>query len=632
MKARQTNTRRTEHAVVWVLREGYAFVRLDSGADCHVRRRLLGDALPGDEVEIAVDDRDPRGLSGRVVRILLEGAHRYLGRLEIDERGMGWVEPEGGFAFTLPAARSTLSRAASGDKVRFSVRIGAEGTYRAVIEESFGSADCARVCTDAVLSAQEIPTVFDAAVLDEAETLCTAPIDIQREGREDLRDLLVMTIDGPDAKDLDDAVSLSREGDGWLLGVHIADVSWYVRPGSLLDAEALRRGTSVYFADRVVPMLPKALSNGACSLHPGEDKRTLSALLHLDEQGNCLSARVTRSVIRTAVRGVYGEVNALLDGTADDGVCRKYAPVRRLVQELDTVAALLRKRAESRGVLAIDSIELHIELDQNGRAVGLSPRRTGVAEDIIEQCMVAANSAVAALAKAKKLPFVYRAHEQPDAERLEALVNTARAVGLPLPSGLAKLRPRALLKLLRQKAADTPYAPLIAEMSLRAQAKARYDIHPIGHYGLALDDYCHFTSPIRRYPDLFVHRALTDPAAVQRSAHTAALQSTRCEIRAAAAERTCTACYVAEYMRRFTGDVFEGVVVSVTEFGAFVRLENGAEGLIRAESFGMMLRYDGVSALVDRRGRAVCYVGRQCAVRLTAADVSSGKLTFAPVE
>lgn len=291
----------------------------------------------------------------------------------------------------------------------------------------------------------------------------------------------------------------------------------------------------------------------------------------------------------------------------------------------------MRDNAAARGVLAIDSCELHIVLDDAGRAVGIESRHTGEAEEIIEQCMVAANSAVAALTKAQKLPCVYRVHEQPDTERLEALINTARAVGLTLPSGVAKLKPRALLEVLRECAADTPYAPLIAEMSLRAQAKARYDIHPLGHYGLALEDYCHFTSPIRRYPDLCVHRAVTDTESVRRSVHTAALQSTKCEIRAANAERTCTACYVAEYMRRFVGDVFEGVVVSVTEFGAFVRLKNGAEGLLRIESFGRMLRYDGVSALIDRAGQALCYVGQCCAVRLVYADVSSGKLTFEPV-
>lgn len=631
MKARQTTQRRTERGTVSVVRDGYAFVRLPSGEDCFVRRRLLGDALPGDEVELAVDERDPRGLSGRVVRIVLPGAHRYLGRLDIDERGFGWVEPESAFAFALPTARSTLSRAASGDKVRFSVRIGAEGTYRAVIEESFGAADCARVCTEAVLSAQEIPTQFEAALLEEAARVAAVPIDIASEGREDLRGLTVMTIDGPDAKDLDDAVSVVREDDGWTLGVHVADVSWYVRAGSLLDAEALRRGTSVYFADRVVPMLPPALSNGACSLHPGEDKRALSVLLHLDERGNCLSARVTRSVIRTSVRGVYDEVNALFDGVADAAVEAKYVPVAALLCNLRAVASQLRENAVARGVLAIDSVELHILLDEAGHAVGIEPRRTGEAEDIIEQCMVMANSAVAALAAAQKLPCVYRVHEQPDADRLERLVDTARAVGLRLPGNVAKLKPRTLLEMLRESAADTPYEPLIAEMSLRAQAKARYDIHPLGHYGLALEDYCHFTSPIRRYPDLCVHRALTDPESVRRCAHTAALQSTKCEIRAASAERTCTACYVAEYMAQFVGDAFNGVVVSVTEFGAFVRLENGAEGLLRVESFGRMLRYDGVSALVDRRGEPFCYVGQRCAVRLSYADVSSGKLTFEPI-
>ncbi len=290
------------------------------------------------------------------------------------------------------------------------------------------------------------------------------------------------------------------------MGVHIADVSYYVRPGTLLDSEAQRRGTSVYFADRVIPMLPEALSNGACSLHPGGDKLALSAFLTFGKTGKCLDVRVVKSVIRSRIRGVYSEVNELFDGTAGKEVKEKYKEALSVLRSMRSLARKLKLNAAKRGDLDFASTETRFVLDESGAPVALYPRTSGEAEEMIEQFMIAANTAVAQLAQEKHLPFVYRIHENPDGEKLGELLQTARLLVIISPESIRGSIPRALV----EASADTPYARLISSRLLRCMAKARYDVKPLGHYGLGLKDYCHFTSPIRRYPDLSIHRILSD--------------------------------------------------------------------------------------------------------------------------
>lgn len=623
------------------LNKGFGFARLeDRREDCFIPGRYLLDALPGDVVSIRLGAPDSRGLQGAVAKVLEPGPRLYAGRLITDKKGGPAVEPDGGFRYPLPVRRSGTGDARPGDKVRFSVRQNKDGDWTAQVLTIYGSADSARVCADAIIDSRGIPTAFPEEVLEEAARLRDAGISREELAtREDLRDWTIFTIDGEDAKDLDDAVSLEVLADGWRLGVHIADVSHYVQAQTALDKEAFTRGTSVYFADRVIPMLPEALSNGACSLNAGEDKLTLSAILTLSSDGECRGLRLVKSVIRSRVRGVYSEVNALLAGKADEEIQKKYAPVLASLTAMRRLAARLREAAEARGVMDLVSTETRFVLDEQGKPAALLPRTTGEAEGMIEQFMIAANTAVAGLARRKKLPFVYRVHEHPNTEKLAELLDTVRLLGLKAPLQSEEL-PQSALRDLMEQARETPYARLVSERLLRAMAKAAYSDNPLGHYGLALRDYCHFTSPIRRYPDLAIHRILSDslthtPLAELHDryggfARAAADESSACEVRAMTAERDCEACYKAEYMLSRLGQEFDGVIVSASDFGLFVELENTVSGLLPLEELPESgLYYDNIASLVDFQGKPRYTIGQVIRVQAAACDVSMGRVSFA---
>ena len=385
-------------------------------------------------------------------------------------------------------------------------------------------------------------------------------------------------------------------------------------------------------------MLPEALSNGACSLNAGEDKLALSALMTLDAAGSCQSLRLVKSVIVSRVRGVYDEVNALFAGTADEAVRAKYALVWPQLQEMRHLAALLKRATEKRGTMDLISVETRFILDEEGKPAALLPRQSGEAEGMIEQFMIAANVAVAALARRKKLPFIYRVHERPNPEKLALLMETTRALGLKTPLQSDDL-PQMALRELMEEARDTPYARLVSEQLLRSMAKAQYSDNPLGHYGLALQDYCHFTSPIRRYPDLAIHRILSDHLAHTPKAalydrygafvRAAAASSSECEVRAMTAERDCEACYKAEYMLGFLGQTFPGVIVSASDFGLYVELENTVTGLLRLEHLPEEeLRFNGVASLTDPLGRPRYTVGQSIDIQVAACDVSMGRVSF----
>lgn len=627
------------------LSRGFGFARLDDGSgDCFIAGRNLHGALPGDTVRLLPGPKDERGISGEVVCIVEKGARLYSGRLSENEYGVLQIEPDGFFRYPLEISRSSVASTGAklGDKVRFS----AEWDGREVAAEiitSYGSADSARVCADALIDSYGIPSAFDAEVLADAAAKSAQPLDAAvLAGRRDLRGLPILTIDGSDAKDLDDAVSLEKIDGGWRLGVHIADVSHYVTPGSPVDAEAYRRGTSVYFADRVIPMLPETLSNGACSLYAGEDRLTMTAMLDFDENGEYRRSEIFPSVIRSCVRGVYSEVNDLFMGSAEESVKQKYAGVLPMLLSMRELAARLREKAAARGVLELSSAEARFLLDGQGHPVAVYPRISGEAEGMIEQFMIAANVAVARFGREQGLPFLYRVHERPSAEKLEVLADTARRLGFTVTFSPEQATPSELQELLGQ-AKDTPYARLISTGVLRSMAKAHYSETPIGHYGLALSDYCHFTSPIRRYPDLVVHRMLalldagTDKEEIRQkyapSMPQTAEETSRCEVRAMSAERDCEACYMAEYMAGFLGRTFTGTISGVSDFGVYVELPNTAEGMVRLESLPEEgLTFDGAASLRDPLGRARYTVGDKMDIVVAACDVSAGRITFIPEE
>lgn len=630
-------------AVIRRLHRTYGFAELADGQEVFVLgSRLLG-ALPGDRVMIRLSNH-PRGNlpEGEVRSIVEESKAEYSGRLEITAEGAFFL-PDMLGDFPLRVLGSHKG-AENGDKVLAKIlrRGDSHRDHLAEITSCFGSSERAASCAQAILSAAGVSAEFPAAVLDEARFLEHRGIP-EREllNRLDLRGDVIFTIDGADSKDLDDAVSLEKYNGFYHLGVHIADVSHYVKPHSMLDEEAFARGTSIYYADQVIPMLPKALSNGICSLNPQEERLTFSALLTLSPEGELLDFTFRKSVIRSRVKGVYTEVNALLKGEGDEALRTKYQevlPMLPLMKELKDLRLALRKR---RGAPAIESAESKLILDERGITIDVLPRTTGEAESIIEEFMLLANEAAATLARKLEIPFVYRVHEHPDPERISNLRETLRKLGQSGQMLPEKVKPADLAAIL-DTAHDTPTAPILNRLVLRSMAKARYSDHPLGHFGLVLENYAHFTSPIRRYPDLTIHRILTSWAEgdshkelnkkYTRFALRSAEHSSEMEQQAMEIERNCEDCYKAEFMRGKIGQEFDGIISSVTSFGIYVELPSTVEGLVRLEDLPAgEYFYDGLIELADVHGQHKFRLGDPVRVRCIGADVNAGNIDFALV-
>ncbi|MCL2488801.1 MAG: VacB/RNase II family 3'-5' exoribonuclease, partial [Oscillospiraceae bacterium] len=570
------------------------------------------------------------------------GPRRYVGVHGGDSDGLPVIRADSGFKFRLPLGENGKGAAKPGDKVGFTVSHSGRGEWpdlQASIDIIYGDSGSARVCTDAIIAGSGIPATFNEEALREAERSAARPVTAEEIAlREDLRDRLILTIDGEDARDLDDAISLWEQDGRQVLGVHIADVSRYVAFNSVLEQEARERGTSLYFADRVIPMLPPALSNGVCSLNPGEDKLTFSAFLTYDGDGQCVDFRLAKTVIRTALRGIYSELNMLFAGQPDEPLRHKYQPAAEMLEKMRKLADSLRQQAAARYTLEVNSRETGFVIDAEGRPVEILPRFPGEAEELIEMFMIAANQQAAALAKREQLPFVYRVHDQPDPGRVAALLESAAALGY-----LPKQKTEVSLRLFRELSGlvkDTPHERMFGDAMLRSMAKARYAPLPLGHFGLALEDYCHFTSPIRRFPDLAIHRILSDwvekktemSGRYDEFVSDAARQSSLCELRAMKLERDCSDCYKAEYIRDHLGEVFDGVISSVVFFGIYVELPNTVEGLIRTDNLpGGPLSFDSVASFRDRQGTVKYATGDSITIRVESADVSNGQIDFSVV-
>ncbi len=630
--------------------EKFGFARpVAGGPDLFIPGRALRGALPGDTV-LAARSRHPRDADspeGEVLAVLKE-QNRFTGTVVQVDGGRLALAPDVCPACLLPIKKSADGGARAGEKaaVELIERGERHDEHRAGVSMRFGSAEEARHCVKALLYAAGLSRHFPQSVKEEAKRIPAAITEEELAGRRDFRALPVFTIDAAETKDMDDAVSVERTPAGYRLGVHIADVSHYVRPGSALDAEALARGTSVYYADSVIPMLPRALSNGICSLNEGEDRLTFSCLLEMDEDGHATNAAFARSVIRSRVKGVYSEINALWNGGASEAVRARYAAVEpelALMYELYGKLAALRAQ---RGAMEIESGEAKLTLDEEGRCVDVQRRARGDAERMIEEFMLLANTAAASLARRRGIPFVYRVHEEPKPERIEALKTMLAAAGVELRCAGAVPTAKELAALLNQTR-GTGLERMVHTGVLRSMAKAKYEPLPKGHFGLALSDYAHFTSPIRRYPDLAIHRILAELCAGAQAdalrgkyeafAAEASQQSSLCEVRAMQVERDAEACYKAEFMRRFIGDaadnVWEGVISSVTSFGAYVELPNTVEGLVRAAALSehpLTLTED--CALYDAQTGRSWRIGDSLRVRAAAVNVACGQVDFVPAD
>ena len=626
----------------------FGFASRDDGqGDIFIPGRALHGAMPQDKIDVRLFDH-PRvegSSEGEVVEVKVPN-NRFAGTVCLSDDGRLAVEPDGCRDVKFLLAKQGSEGVHIGDKVGILIthRGQRHSDHRAAVVEKFGSSDRAAECAKAILYGRNVRQEFPPEVLAEAHAYDNAVIDpAEAAHRMDLRSIPIFTIDSAETKDIDDAISLQKlEDGGYELGVHIADVSHYVRPGSALDNEAFERATSIYYADKVIPMLPTQLSNGICSLNPEEDRLAFSCLMRLDNEGDIHGYHFVKTVIRSRVKGVYKEINALVEpeeGADLTELKDKYAAV---LEQLPLMEELYRKRLalrRKRGAMEIESDEAKLVIDpESGRCVDIVKRGRGTSECMIEEFMLLANQCAANAGRTNKVPFVYRVHEAPDAEKMEKLSATLLACGLnakfknPIPT---QLELAALLDETRGQPIQTPVHTGI----LRSMQKARYAPQPLGHYGLVLSDYAHFTSPIRRYPDLAIHRILSEMllgASADRIskdfnefAQRASEQSSKKEVDAVRIERDVEDLYKAEYMHEHLGEVYTGTVAGITPRGVFVELENTVEGFVPAAQLckGEAQVVDGVSMLDPLTGRS-WMLGTSMKIRVAASDVALGRIDF----
>ena len=630
------------------LGKNFAFVMLEDGtSDIFIPGRFTRGAMPGDDVlvEKFAHPRVEGSDEGEILAVLTE-KNDLVGTVRRIEGRLKFV-PDDCPAISMQLMRDCEGGAKDGDKVAVEIllRGNRQEDHRVGVAMRFGSSDEAKRCAKALLYAKDIRTRFPEKVRDEAKKFEDLTIsEKEMKGRMDLRALPIFTIDSAETKDIDDAISLTRTSEGGFeLGVHIADVSNYVKPGTELDNEAFSRATSVYYADQVVPMLPKALSNGICSLNEKEVRLAFSCLMRLDPDGNLTDYRFVKSVICSRVKGVYTEINALLAGTADAEIQAKYAEV---LDQLPAMKELYGHRArlrKERGCMDIESGEVKLILDEDGHCIDVKKRTSGESEAMIEEFMLLANQCAAHFARVKQIPFVYRVHEEPNAEKLERLHTLLQACGINDHFAKEVPTPKELSAIL-EGVRGTPYEQIINTGMLRCMSKAIYEEKPKGHYGLVLKDYAHFTSPIRRYPDLAIHRIMTDVLNGMDKettilkytdfAEKASKQSSEREVIAMQIERKAEDCYKAEYARRHLGECYEGTISGVTQRGLFIELENGVEGFVPASSLtpsGTTLT-EGVR-LADPVSGKSWSLGDSMMITIVRADVNLGKIDFevAPV-
>ena len=632
--------RKTVTGCYQATQRGYGFLAPDGGGEEYfIPPRHQGGAWHGDQVraQIEPDEENRTGRrTAKIISVLQRGSRSVTGALCRQGREI-WLIPDNR---KYPGPIQVVGRTAgarAGDKAALTIT-SYGSTHHApmgTIQEIFGREGSRQAAVAAILYQYGVEPEFPQAVLEQAEAIPQQVSDKALAGRLDLRETLTFTIDGPTAKDLDDAVSLIRDGQGrWILGVHIADVSHYVPAGSHLDREAWKRGTSVYFADRVIPMLPPALSNGICSLNPRVDRLTLSCLMTISQEGEVVEHTIAQSVIRSAERMTYRDCNQLLTG-GDRELEARYSHLLPTLREMGSLARILTERRRRRGSLELDSVEVSIQCDEVGFPIGVEPHRQGEAEALIESFMLCANECVAEHLFRLKKPAVYRVHEKPTEEKAQSLRTMLAPFGYDLPQ-MDHYSLQALLK----KVEGRPEAGVIHMLVLRSLMKARYDRENLGHFGLAATYYCHFTSPIRRYPDLMVHRVLSaliegklegaEERKLAVAVQEAAVQSSQRELAAVSAEREIEKRYLAEYMRGHLGEHFPAVISSVTRFGLFAALENGIEGLIPVESLPDDAYHfdEGRMVLTGELTRQSYTLGMKLEVICAAADPASGQIDF----
>ena len=622
---------------------GFGFVKIaENEPDIFISKKDKKDALNGDVVEIKIINKNSgEHKEGTVIKVIKRNTTQVVGTFE-KSKNFGFVVPDDNKLGTdIFVPKSSFGKAKNHQKVVVKITkypkkgMKAEGK----IIEVLGNIDEAGVDMLSVIKEYGLNNEFSKEVIKEAKTVSQMKISL--EGRKDFRKNTIFTIDGEDAKDLDDAVGVKKNKDGaYTLEVHIADVSNYVKEGSKLNEEAIKRGTSVYMMDRVIPMLPKELSNGACSLNENEDRYALSVIISIDKNGNVLDSDIYKSVIKVTKRMSYREVQEILDGKNIEKV-NKYKEYIKDFKLMEELAKILKNRRMKNGYLALEIPESKITLDKNGIAIDVKAYENTFANEIIEQFMLTANETVAEKFYWLNAPFIYRVHERPDEDKVKELNKYLYNLGYKIKGKLDEIKPTAFSKIL-EDVKGKEEEKVVANLLLRTLKVARYEAENKGHFGISSKYYCHFTSPIRRYPDLFIHRIISKyidngynvkeetKEKYFNQAEKYSRVSSENEQIATKAERTSEDIKKAEYMQNKIGNEYYGIISSITSFGIFVELENTIEGLVRlTEMNDDYYIYDDINKiLVGKEKKKVYKLGQKVKIEVIYADKQTRKIDF----
>lgn len=621
--------------------KGFAFlVREDSDEDIFIPASSLNHAIHGDQVLVSVSKAvDGKRSEGRVEKILSHSISTVVGQIQVF-KGFSFVVPDNKkISRDVFVKRDKIKNAVNGDKVVVKLTKYNGKSLEGEVTEVLGPNN-QNPFTDvlSIVRSYELIEEFPQEVLDQAQVVCQKPLDKIIPKRVYFRDKLIITIDGDDSKDFDDAVSLEMVDGNYELGVHIADVGEYVKVGSVLDKEAFKRGTSVYFPNMVLPMLPEEISNGCCSLVEGEDRLTLSCVMTLDSNGNMIDHRICESVIKSTNRMTYNKVTKILQG--DEALCLQYAHLVPMLKNMERLCLLLEKIKKDKGSLDFDIPEPKIVVDPNTlEVIALDKRSRTISERMIEQFMVLANETVAEHFQKLKVPFVYRIHEKPDVDKLREFNDFVSVLGLSLNS--INIKPKDVAQFL-SKLENNPMKEVVNRVLLRAMQKAKYSPDCLGHFGLASTYYCHFTSPIRRYPDLTIHRIIKeylrkqiDDAELKKLKKfvvSSANQSSETEVSATQAERDVDDYFKARFMKNKLGEEFEGVISGVMPFGVFIELDNTVEGFIAIETLpGSNYTYNEKQIKLSN-GTRTFKLGDKIKVKVVGVSLAERRVNFSVVE
>ena len=626
--------------------KGFGFVEVeDLETDIFIGDMDIKGAMHGDTVEVRIRTyRGGKRPEGVIVKILERGITEVVGTFQ-RRKNFGFVVCDNQRILQdifIPLEK--MNGALDGQKVVAEITEYAEKGKKpeGKIKEVLGFLEIPGTDILCIAKDYQLPLGFTEKQLTQAERIAKPVSEADMFGRMDLRDTVMVTIDGEDAKDLDDAVSMEKVGDLYRLGVHIADVANYVQESSALDKEALKRGTSVYLVDRVIPMLPKALSNGICSLNAGEDRLALSCIMDVDDKGNVVNHTIAETVIHVNERMTYTSVKKILEDR-DEAEREKYKELVQMFEMMAHVADILREKRSRRGSIDFDFPETKVKLNALGQAVDILPYDRNTATKLIEDFMLLANETVAEHFFWQELPFVYRTHEKPDPEKMTKLGIFIRNFGYYFKAGNGEVHPKELQKLL-EKISGTKEEALLSRLTLRSMQRAAYTTECSGHFGLAAKYYCHFTSPIRRYPDLQIHRIIKDSLRgrlnERKLAHytkilpEVALQSSKMERRADEAERETVKLKKAEYMKEHLGEIYEGVISGVTNYGIYVELDNTVEGMVHVNSMRNDYYYfDELHYELVGQDSGVKYkLGERVLVQVKRVDMASKTIDFRLVD